>query len=444
MKKFYQILPYFIKVIIINAYGFFIQRKRYSKKFFSILKYYLDRDKEETQNLNVKEMAEALKGSTCYNVTDTLSFFSLPLINKETLRKDCGRMTSGKNVDSYLTTGGTTGSAMKFPVSKDFIYHQWAVYWKFRIIHGLDFNDWCAYFMGKGLLVKDQIRPPYWIYSYPTRQLLMSLVHLNSSTVKIYLERIKKSRIRWIHAYPSVLNLLASLVQEADLKELARSLNLKIITTGSELMLKTQKKNIEDIFGCKVRELYGLTEGVANIFECEHSSLHVDESFSYVEFIREPGSDDLYRIVGSQFKNKALPLLRYDTEDLAVITDPEFKCPCGRNSRVIKEIVGRVQDYLLLEDNSKAVSADLIFRETYNIIKAQIVQRKKGCAEFYIVRANSYTTKDEELLKDRIRELLGKNFNFEIIYTNELRTSAIGKARFIINETGEELKPQQI
>ena len=46
-----------------------------------------------------------------------------------------------------------------------------------------------------------------------------------------------------------------------------------MITTSSEKLFNYQKDNIENIFGCEIRELYGLAEGVVNIFECEKGTL---------------------------------------------------------------------------------------------------------------------------------------------------------------------------
>jgi phenylacetate-CoA ligase len=134
------------------------------------------------------------------------------------------------------------------------------------MIHGLNLSSWCAYFIGKPVVANEKTSPPYWIKSYPTKQLLFSIFHINKNTVEAYLDEIKKNNIRWLHAYPSVLNLLAELIEEKGLHKKAKELGLSLITTSSEVLLELQKNNIESIFGCRIRQLYGLTEGVANIF----------------------------------------------------------------------------------------------------------------------------------------------------------------------------------
>ena len=89
---------------------------------------------------------------------------------------------------------------------------------------------------------------------------------------------------------------------------------------------------------------YGMAEAVANISECEHDQLHVDEDCAAVEFI--PNSDGPgYKIIGTNFTNLATPLLRYDVQDLVTLTN--VTCSCGRPGRVVASVDGRAEDYII-------------------------------------------------------------------------------------------------
>jgi len=435
MRKTYFLLPYTIKFLLVNINGLYLKRKRYSGKFFRILNEYLAIDKNETMGLDIEKVKEISNESSFYSVTNKIDFFKSPIVTKEIVKENYQQIINKREVSTYLATGGTTGSGLKYPISQEFIYHQWAVYWKFRMIHGLDMNTWCAYIFAKSILNSNKKKPPYWIKDYFSKRLYLTLVHLNPSTVKSYLEQIKKTGIQWIHGYPSVINSLANLVNENNLTEFAHSLNIKCITTSSEMLLGYQRKNVESTFNCKVRQLYGMTEGVANIFECEHGSLHVDETYSFVEFIKDEDNPMLYKIVGTQYHNKAFPLIRYDTGDRVILDNDHELCKCGRKSRKVKEIIGRDTEYLLLKDGRKIVRVGMLFASAYNVNKAQIVQHTKGHAEFYIIKGSSYSQKDEDELIGSIIQLLGVDFKYDIIYTDTLRTTRSGKTRLIINET---------
>jgi phenylacetate-CoA ligase len=299
-------------------------------------------------------------------------------------------------------------------------------------LHDITLDTWCANIISQTLFTVEQHNPPYWIKSYPTHQLLFSQYHIRKDTIKFYIEEIKKNKITWLHAFPSVLNLMANLIKDSDLLLEAKELNLKIITTSSEKLFEYQRKNIESVFKCKVREFYGQVEGVANMFECEEGTLHIDESYSYVELL--PLNNEEYKIIGTSYHNKAFSLVRYDTGDTCILYPGEYICKCGRKSRVVKEILGRDDDYLLLTNGTKIGRISSIFKSMLGVKEAQIMQDKVGYAEFRIVKDSAYTLKDENRLKDQIKERLGSDFNFKIIYLNEIKRTKSGKLKFVINK----------
>ena len=65
------------------------------------------------------------------------------------------------------------------------------------------------------------------------------------------------------------------------------------------------------------------------------------------------GSDEaekLYEIVATTFNNWTMPFIRYKTNDYAILTDGA--CKCGRNFPLIKEVVGRAQEFLVDKDEN--------------------------------------------------------------------------------------------
>ncbi len=436
MKKYFLKAPYFIKFFIVNSYGFLLSKKRYNKQFYQYLEEYKRNDKNEVFSFDFKTFRKQIENNKFYNV-EYKNIEEYPIINKQIIKEHYSEIINKREVYDYLHTSGTTGSGLKFPVSKKFINHQWAIFWKFRNIHGIILDTWCANIISQTMFEAEQTIPPYWFKSYPTRQLLLSLYHLRNDTVKVYMDVIKVNKTIWLHAFPSVLNHFANLIRDNNLLVEAKQMNLKIITTSSEKLFDHQKENIENIFGCDVRQLYGLTEGVVNIFECENGTLHVDESYSYVEFLSVDGSVNEYKIIGTSYHNSAFPLVRYDTGDTCILHPNGFRCKCGRKSRVVKEILGRDDDYLTLSNGSKIGRVSSIFKSLLSVKEAQIVQNKAGSAEFRVVKDNTYTLKDEEKLKEQIQEKLGKDFIFKIIYLDSIERTKSGKLKFVINKIDE-------
>lgn len=434
MNKKYLNLPYFLQFLMVNGYGFNIRKNRYTAEFYKRLANFCELSQQEEPVLNIKQIIDTAKNSSFYRIKNKEDFFNSPIVNKEIVKENYDTIIAPDCVKQYYNTSGTTGSGLKYPVCKEFLFSQWAIFWKFRYLYDLTTKTWCAYIIGKSILNSERKKPPFWIKSYLTKQYLFSSCHLNKDTVKLYLQQIKKSKIKWMHGFPSTLNDLADLIEQTHQREFAKELNLSIITTSSETLFEFQKKNIERVFGCKVKQFYSMTEGVASIYECEEGSLHVDESFSYVEFLKVENTTDQYRVVGSTYFNRAFPLIRYDTGDVVKITDPHAKCKCGRKSRIVNEILGREQDFLILKDGTKVGGSGFFFKKAPNVKRAQIVQKQKGEATFFIVKGPKYSRDEEQVIIDEITNRLGHNFKFRILYTDKLKRLSNGKMKFVINE----------
>ena len=86
-----------------------------------------------------------------------------------------------------------------------------------------------------------------------------------------------------MHGYPSQINILANLIGDYGLEKCTP--NIKYITVGGENLLDTQKNNIENVFNVKVKQHYGLAEGVSNISELPNGKLICDQDFCFTEFV---------------------------------------------------------------------------------------------------------------------------------------------------------------
>jgi len=156
-----------------------------------------------------------------------------------------------------------------------------------------------------------------------------------------------------IHILPSYALHLISSFQEMKVDP-KRDLNLKIAFIGAEPHSEEIRRKIEDFYGIKAYNSYGLSEmcGPGVAFECPYQSgLHLWEDFFYMEII-DPISGKVLpdgeegELVLTTLQKQAMPLLRYRTRDLTRIIPGS--CPCGRTHRRIERIKGRSDDMLIL------------------------------------------------------------------------------------------------
>jgi phenylacetate-CoA ligase len=123
---------------------------------------------------------------------------------------------------------------------------------------------------------------------------------------------------------------------------------------GAEPWSENMRAEIEDRFGMKAFDIYGLTEiiGPGVAFECEaQKGLHVNSDMFYPEIIDpENGlvlqAGEKGELVFTTLTREGTPLIRYRTRDITgFITEP---CTCGRTTVRIERLFGRTDDMLII------------------------------------------------------------------------------------------------
>jgi phenylacetate-CoA ligase len=328
-------------------------------------------------------------------------------------------------------TSGTTGGALRFAVTLHARQEQWATWWRYRAWHGIERGTWCGLFAGRSIVPSSQATPPFWRINYPGRQVLFSGYHVSAQNLPHYVAELRRRKLPWLHGYPSLLALIA-----AHLLDTGSDLGYRVrwVTTGAENLLPHQAAALERALGVTPRQHYGLAEGVANVSECELGRLHVDEDYAAVEFV-PLASAGLHRIVGTNFTNAAAPLLRYDTQDVTVITSGS--CSCGRPGRVVEGIDGRLEDYVVLRNGVRIGRMDHIFKDMINVKEAQIHQQTPGQMTIRIVRNRGYSGADDRMLLAETRRRVGDDMQIDIEFVDALPRTGTGKLRFVVSQVPE-------
>ncbi len=355
----------------------------------------------------------------------------IPILKKSDVQDFQQELSSSgveENQKIAIHTSGTTGAPLEIYTTHIALMKLYAVWGRYYNWHGImPGKEWCAVFAARPWVDVSQKQPPFWRYNCFGRQILFSGFHLTQENIKYYIDELRKRQPPWIQGFPSLIVLLANHLIENN-EDLGYP--VKHVTFGSENVFSYQIEAVKRAFGVKPSQLYGLNEAVANISECELGKLHVDEDFSAVEFV--PQADGTTRIVGTNFMNPAMPLIRYDTND--IITFGEEGCQCGRPGRVVKEIDGRVEDYIVLKNGSKIAQMDSIFKKLTNLRAAQFYQDRPGALTLRIVKGHDYCKANEEELLKRIIGRVGPETEVTFDYVDELERSKGGKIRLFINK----------
>jgi phenylacetate-CoA ligase len=147
------------------------------------------------------------------------------------------------------------------------------------------------------------------------------------------------------------LYLAESLADEGiKLEELA----LRVGIFGAEPWSDNMRKEIERKLNIKALDIYGLSEitGPGVSCECwEQDGLHVWEDHFLVEVI-DPNTGEVLpdgekgELVFTCVTKEALPLIRYRTRDISILTHEP--CACGRTHVRMRRVMGRTDDMLII------------------------------------------------------------------------------------------------
>lgn len=259
---------------------------------------------------------------------------------------------------------------------------------------------------------------------------------------------IRDFHVTVIHATPSyAMHVAERMIAEGDDP---KSLGIKIAALGAEPYTEEMRLKLQDLYGFKAMNSYGLSEmnGPGVAFECEHQDgMHIWEDSYLVEVINpdtlQPAAEgEVGELVLTTLRRTAMPLIRYRTRDLTrLITD---ECPCGCKHSRLARFVGRSDDMLIIRG--------------VNVFPSQIeevLMRHKWLGGNYVIELTKSAALDQmnikvELSKDgfdgtvetlrklrgdlqrQLKEQIGFTAAVEVVEPGSLPTSE-GKAKRVVD-----------
>ncbi|MCB9849359.1 MAG: phenylacetate--CoA ligase family protein [Phycisphaerales bacterium] len=356
----------------------------------------------------------------------------LPILDKQTVRDRasdlCSRGWPAKRCVKTVT-GGTTGKALALVQDSDSMPWQWATQWRHRRRFGCDFGDPFVVFAGRSVVPLSNMNPPIWRRNLPMHQTYVSLHHMTKQNMPALAAYLQRRKVAYYAGYPSGLYLLACYMLDHDIKLPHPP---RITYTGAETLLPHQRHVIGQAFGTDVGDHYGATEVCVFVSECEKHLYHVDPEFAVTEFLEMDGMpNNVRRIIGTTLHNPAMPLIRYDIGDIATLSDKT--CSCGRQSRTVEMIDGRIESYIITPDGRQMGRLDFLFKKSGKIDEAQLIQDHPDHVTVRLVIGKSYAARDEEHLLSEMRQYLGDVIRIDIEHVDEIPREANGKFRQIVS-----------
>lgn len=363
----------------------------------------------------------------------------LPVVTKDDLRRCLEHFpVAGWHRGSPLKkrlvtvkTSGSTGVPMTFLRSGD----QESWFWALR----LRMWQWGGYVPGEPYLTLNLNARTKWVKRFQDVLFRCSYhgFNANRGDVDAVLRDLESKGVRHLVGYATSLYLLAQAMAE---RGIANPGVRSILSTGDSL-LPTYRRLIEQVFGVRVVDYYGAGgEGFHLASQCEQGGLyHLHPENAVVELLRDgrparPG--ELGEIVVTQLDNRAMPLLRYATQDVALAAPAGTTCPCGRHMPVIEGVQGRVPDIVMAPDGSALVVHffTILFEYLSGIEQFQIEQDVADRITARIVRQADYRQPEVEAkVRHEVGQATDGSLGVDFEYLDHIPTAASNKRRLVIS-----------
>lgn len=245
------------------------------------------------------------------------------------------------------TSSGTTGKPKALFFSAKDVDNAAHLIARSLVMTGMTRDDVFQNMMSYGLFTGGLVM------HYGAEKLGCLVIPAGPGTSERQLMLMQDFRTTAIHILPSYALYFANFLEQRGIIP-QRDLALRRAFVGAEPHTEETRHRIEQAYGIRVYNSYGLTEmnGPGVAFECEHQAgMHLWEDHFLIEVVNpttgEPLPDgETGELVLTTLRREAMPILRYRTRDItSVIPEP---CACGRTHRRIARITGRSDDMLII------------------------------------------------------------------------------------------------
>lgn len=244
-------------------------------------------------------------------------------------------------------------------------------------------------------------------------------------------------KIKAVRGYMTTLDTMTRYMVEHGIKPQRK---IVFISVG-ELLQEPLRKRIAEDLGCTVVSQYGNEEcGVFGQSEINGSGNEINlyRENCLFEILKldsdKPVEDnELGRIVVTDYTNHAMPLIRYDIGDLAMVGSRTEEGEIA----TIKNLAGRKTDLISRTDGTCIDLYNSVPVEIFNnpsVKQWQFIQREaKDYKLILCVKDDSVASRRDHFVA-LMRGILGTDANVEVEFVNDIPVLSSGKRKVVVNE----------
>jgi|SRR5690625_539107 len=353
------------------------------------------------------------------------SLKDFPVITKQIIKENYDSFLSDKynKEDLFkMTTSGSYGTPFTFYLNKEKKSKQHAEI--------LFFGEWSNYFIGTKhayLMTKSKSKVKLFVQN----EIIMAPYTLDLDWLKKQRNILRQNKPKVLIGYTSAIVTLANFILSKN-----ESFKLDGVITVSEVLSEDSREIIRRAFKVTPLSRYATQEFGVLANECKENNKHHLNDVNYIIEILKVDEDvnaapgEVGRVVVTDLFSHAMPLIRYDTGDLAVLGKGE--CGCGIKSPYLELLSGRVIEEIY-DVNGNTVSGFAIngtMQDIENVLQYQFSQENEKEYLLKMIILDDFNQEDK--IQDRFKKFLGDEAKMKIEYVEEIPPKKSGKRPYVI------------
>lgn len=363
-------------------------------------------------------------------------FSQFPIVNKKIILENFNKFKAQSFLDKKLHSESTSGSTgTPFTIFQDSGKRQRAA------ADSLFFSEMAGFRLGTKLYyvrVWNELNKKSLFQRITKNIIMQDSSLLTDSNMEYFIKKLEADKSeKSILLYANTLTALYRWICKTGRKTTAK---ISCIITMSESLPSEVKHGIQKIFNCPVISRYSNQEcGLISQQKCDGDEYIINTGSFFVEILKlnsnESAEDgELGRIVITDLYNKAMPMIRYDTGDLGIMTHTSN----GQKGKFLAKIEGRSNDFLFSTkgDLLSPVTISVNMWKYKDLKQYQFIQIGKTNYKILIV-CDSYPYSKETELTNDLKSLIGQEAEIQVFYVDDIPLLKSGKRKYVINEMQE-------
>ena len=372
-------------------------------------------------------------------VRDSKAWKELPVLAKEDIQTEGESLIaiSGRRGKMYRNaTGGSTGEPLQFWQDDNYRQHNTVDRYRSFEMCGCRPGDRTAHLWGAELDAAEHVGIRGFVSDrFMHNRVFINTFNLEEGKMDIYIDALLDFAPEFIIGYASSLDLFADAISNSNVR-----IAPKAVQSSADMLSPKARTRIEQAFHAPVFDRYGCRECGIIAHECEvHDGLHIFSNTQLVEILDDDGQTvqdgSLGNVVATNLNNYGMPLVRYDTGDVAAMAD--YECVCGSPLPLIAETGGRTTD-TLVAPSGNIIHGHYFFHlfDAFDGVKRfQVVQHTHSQVEMRIDLYPGYNQgRIDSHIRETIARQLGDEFQLEINFDKEFEIQSSGKRQYVISK----------